>query len=251
MTAFLSIAGVWIAAFLTLGILSFLYKDNPFYKFAEHLVVGISAGYWFVTLWQTSFLSLVYDPFKADLTGGALFASSGGFLTFLGHLTVFVLGSMVWLRFYPKASWLARIPIAFVLGTGAGVAIPTYMQNNVLSQVAATLTLPIVPTSWQVQVAALLGSSPPGGDPVTWWKALFNLLLVGGTACGLVYFFFSKEHKGVTGKAANVGIWVLMIGFGATFGSTVMSRVSLLVGRFEFLLNTWFLDSFWRLIFPK
>ena len=38
--------GVWIAVFLTLSIFSFLYKDNPFYKVAEHIFVGVSAGYW-------------------------------------------------------------------------------------------------------------------------------------------------------------------------------------------------------------
>ena len=47
--------GVWIGAFLTLCILSFLYKDNPFYKFAEHLFIGISAAYWMVMgFWTTS-----------------------------------------------------------------------------------------------------------------------------------------------------------------------------------------------------
>ena len=35
-----------MAAFLTLAIFSFLYKDNPFYKFAEHLFVGVSAAFW-------------------------------------------------------------------------------------------------------------------------------------------------------------------------------------------------------------
>ena len=37
--------GIWIAAFLTLCIYSFLYRDNPFYRFAEHLFVGVSLGY--------------------------------------------------------------------------------------------------------------------------------------------------------------------------------------------------------------
>ena len=36
--------GVWIAALLTLGIFSFLYKDNPVYKFCEHLFVGVRPG---------------------------------------------------------------------------------------------------------------------------------------------------------------------------------------------------------------
>ena len=37
--------GIWVAAFLTFAIYSFLYADNPVYKLAEHLFVGVSAGY--------------------------------------------------------------------------------------------------------------------------------------------------------------------------------------------------------------
>jgi hypothetical protein len=55
----------------------------------------------------------------------------------------------------------------------------------------------------------------------------------------LVYFFFSLEHKGVVGKTARVGVWFLMITFGAAFGFTVMGRITLLVGRFDFLFNDW------------
>ncbi len=40
------IVGAWIAVFLTLAIFSYLYRDNPFYKIAEHVFVGVSAGYW-------------------------------------------------------------------------------------------------------------------------------------------------------------------------------------------------------------
>ncbi len=47
-----------VAAFLTLCIFSFLYRDNPFYRFAEHLIVGISAGYWIAILYHTSLTDL-------------------------------------------------------------------------------------------------------------------------------------------------------------------------------------------------
>ena len=68
---------------------------------------------------------------------------------------------------------------------------------------------------------------------------LYNPILIVGTLCCLVYFFFSKEHKGATGGAATVGIWFLMVSFGAGYGYTVMSRVSLLIGRFQYLLENW------------
>jgi hypothetical protein len=45
--------GVWVGALLTLFIFSFLYKDNPLYKLAEHLFVGISAGYYIVLNYWT------------------------------------------------------------------------------------------------------------------------------------------------------------------------------------------------------
>ena len=52
-----------------------------------------------------------------------------------------------------------------------------------------------------------------------------------------VYFFFSKEHTGTIGRISKIGIYFLMIKFGASFGFAVMGRVSLLIGRFEDLIN--------------
>jgi len=69
--------------------------------------------------------------------------------------------------------------------------------------------------------------------------SLTGLIMFMGVFCGLIYFFFSKEHTGFFGGAANVGIWFLMITFGASFGYTVMSRMSLLIGRIDFLLVDW------------
>ena len=71
------------------------------------------------------------------------------------------------------------------------------------------------------------------------WTNFWNILIVIGVICGVIYFFFSKEHKGLFGGLAKVGIWVLMIGFGASFGYTVMARISLLIGRAQFLYYDW------------
>ena len=64
-------------------------------------------------------------------------------------------------------------------------------------------------------------------------------IVVIGVISTLIYFYFSKEHKGVLGATAKVGIWFIMIAFGAHFGYTVMGRVSLLIGRVQFLIETW------------
>jgi hypothetical protein len=69
--------------------------------------------------------------------------------------------------------------------------------------------------------------------------SIWNLVSVFGTLACLTYFFFSIEHKGAVGRVARVGTWILMITFGAMFGYTVMGRIALLTGRFEFLFIDW------------
>jgi hypothetical protein len=65
------------------------------------------------------------------------------------------------------------------------------------------------------------------------------LVVVVGVISTLIYFYFSKPHTGALGVTAKVGIWFIMISFGAHFGFTVMGRVSLLIGRGQFLIEDW------------
>lgn len=220
--------GIWIAAFLTLCIYSFLFKDNPFYKFAEHLFVGVSAGYWVAKLYTDTLVPNLYIPLKTDIvsltqaTGGLAILKLLG--SFLVHLIPGVLGVMMLCRLFPKIAWISRWSLAFVVGTTAGITIVTRLQADVIAQVSGTLE----------NIFA-------GGN---WVATLNNLILLVGVICGLIYFFFSREHKGIVfGGASRIGIYFLMVAFGASFGYTVMARISLLIGRMQFLIFDW-LGSF-------
>jgi hypothetical protein len=210
------IIGIWLAAFLTLAIFSFLYHDNPVYKLAEHIFVGISAGYGVVITWHEAVVPLLIDPLfrpeRLELAAPNYIVIIPGFL-----------GLLMFSRFFPRYDWLSRWPIAFVMGLYSGLTIPASVQANLLPQLHATL-LPIWP-----------------GVEVSAWAALSNLLLVVGVICTLAYFYFSREHTGTLGGASRVGIFFLMVAFGAGFGNTVMARVSLLIGRVQFLYHDWWL----------
>ena len=71
------------------------------------------------------------------------------------------------------------------------------------------------------------------------WASLRNAGLVFGVLACLAYFFFSVEHRGLVGRLARVGVWYLMITFGASFAFTVMGRIALLAGRITFLFDDW------------
>jgi hypothetical protein len=188
--------GTLIAALLTLCIFSFLYKDNPFYKFAEHLLVGISVGYILVIAFNTTVTPKLINPIFNE----------GKFV----YIIPGILGLFMFARFWNKYVWLSRISIALIIGAGAGVSIPATIQAKILAQMQ---------------------------DSMTNFGTINGIIIFVALATTLAYFFFSKEHKGWFGATARVGTWFLMIFFGATFGYTVMSRISLLIGRMQFLLG--------------
>lgn len=199
---------IWIGAFLSLCIFSFLYKDNPFYKFAEHLFVGVTNGY-FLTF--TVHRVLVPNLFKPLFEGK------------LWLIISFIVGALYVARFIPKVSWLVRIPIAITIGYYTGASIPAVIQTDIIRQIQGTI---LTPQNFQAWHAGTMG--------VVW-----SIILFIGVLCTLSYFYFSREHKGVLGVTSKIGIIFIMIGFGAAFGYTVMARISLLIGRLQFLLGDW------------
>ncbi len=223
--------GIWIGAILTLGILSFLYKDNPFYKLSEAIFLGISAGYWFVSLFWQNLVPKLFDNlgitkllgFGADDGAIQNIFLHGRYDERIWYLIAAILGIMMLLRLVPKVGWVSRWPLAFVVGTTSGVYLTRYLASNALTQINNTLK-------------DFISIGQPG---FLGWGNLNSLVILLGVITGLVYFYFSKEHKGITGGAAKIGIYFLMITFGASFGYTVMSRMSLLIGRLDFLYGDW------------
>ncbi|NNF06735.1 MAG: hypothetical protein HKN21_08240 [Candidatus Eisenbacteria bacterium] len=209
---------LWIGAFLTLMIFSFLYKDNPFYKFAEHLFVGVSAAYWMVqAFWSTLIPNLfgklyppMVEPFLPEIAG-----NEADFF----KLIPLVFGIFLLMRLVPPWAVVARLAMGLVIGFAAGTNLTRYLQSDFISQIDHTL-LPLI-------------AFDDAGFSLR--ETIKNLMVVSGVVAGLIYFFFSAEHKGLFGKASRYGIWVLMVSFGAAFGYTVMARISLLTGRMNFL----------------
>jgi|TARA_B100000959_G_scaffold220452_1_gene232998 hypothetical protein len=241
------IISAWLYVLLTLCIFSFLYKDNPFYKAAEHLFVGVSAGYvavlsfWqqvqpnlFGRLWPsrvdvddgsilTSIWYAIYEIFNVITTGFGVLDRSifpeGGIKGFeeirIIYMIPFILGIFMLLRLVPKLGWLARWAIAYIVGMAAGLRFYGFLNSNVLNQIKASAI-----------------------DFTSDWGTIINGLIVFiGTLTGLIYFFYSTEHKGVVGRLSRIGIYFLMIKFGAAFGFAVMGRISLLIGQFNYLTD--------------
>ena len=200
--------GVWCVVLLTLSIFSYLYGDNPFYKAAEHIFVGVSAGYIFtITFWDTIWPNLFGRLFPDYVKAGFEFDWT--------YIFPFVLGVFMLFRLSKKYDWLSRISIAYIVGMMAGLKFYVFLNSNLLTQIKSS-------------TVNLSG---------TYFSIINEFIILIGVISGLVYFFFSKEHTGVIGKVSRIGVYFLMIKFGASFGFAVMGRISLLIGRFEELIE--------------
>ncbi len=232
---------VTCSAFLTLAILSFLYKDNPFYKFAEHLYVGISAGYWMSQgFWSTIVGNLIprlseslSGFFKQPYNPGEWIG--GFFYTNWMYFIPVVFGILLLMRLSSKYGYISRWALAFIVGTTAGLQFIRYLRSDFIEQISSTFVPLLVDWQGIGHFFSNFSLSATG----QFAAMVSNWIIFLGVLCGLIYFYFSKEHTGLFGKASRFGIWILMVTFGASFGYTVMGRVSLLVGRITFLFRDW------------
>jgi hypothetical protein len=228
-------AGLAVATLLTLCIYSMLYRDNPFFKTAEHLFVGLSAAYGFIYAWRDLIRPQLLDalfrrcwmpghPVADPAQPPAYAARTRDWISLdlikplepsenLWLLIPLVLSLFILLRFHPKLSWLSRWSFAFIVGYSSGTVIPFSISATIFKQMQPMLEAP--GGSWDVQVR--------------------NLLILAGVVSVLVYFFFSVEHVGLVKHVSKVGTFFLMIAFGASFGNTVTAREALLIKRLQIL----------------
>ena len=199
----------WITGILSLMILSFLYKENPFYRFAEHVYVGTSAAHSLIATWHNTLRPAIDNSMKVEGQWWLILPMA--------------LGLLIYFNMYRPLSWLARMPMAYWIGYNAGMYFSIREIQPWMASILATM---------RPLIAMPGGSFNLGGT-------LSNIILIASVSCVLIYFFFTIEHTGVFSYAAQYGRYAIMLGLGASFGNTVAARVSLLIGRWEFIFGTW------------
>ncbi|MDP2858173.1 MAG: hypothetical protein Q8P50_09385 [Bacillota bacterium] len=205
----LKVLGTWVAAIGTLAVYSYLYKENALFRAVEYILVGLTTAHLTVMGYQN-----VFDvAIKPVMTG-----------TKTLMIVPIILGLLLYTRWFKQYSWVSRIPVSFMLAVAAAVTITGNIDANFMRQVRATM-VPI--------------------------KNFDGLVVLVGTVGTLMYFFFmtipggsrAKGNAGILARVlaggAELGRWVMMVAFGASFGAAVMSRIGLFIGRLQFLFGDW------------
>ncbi|MBW3622447.1 MAG: hypothetical protein KY468_03450 [Armatimonadetes bacterium] len=207
---------LWAGVICTLAIFSLLYKENPVFRFFEHLFIGVATGYTLSRAWS--------DILKPKLW----FALVGSGEDPGGRWWMFVallIGLLYYAIYFRRFAWMSRLLIGVMMGFAAGLAFQG-IATNYGPQIAGAFN-PLLPRPGMT-ISGLINN----------WVMTLTLIAV------MTYFFFAfeQQNKGVQ-NTAKVGRWLLMISFGAIFGQTIMARMALATGRLSFLID-FFRDPF-------
>ena len=256
----------WVIAFFSLCIFSFLYKNNPFYKFAIHVILGLMVGYMFVQQVVIGLSTSFFSPILLELGE----SSPDWWNLVIQRIIPFVIASLIFTLLIPGRQWMKNIPLGLVLGYGMGLMMVTSLESNVFVQLRKTLQpatavfasgsffrdrwpqwaqfVPMLSLSVVVALTLLyqFRMRLPQIKTVIYAALLIfiisltdSLVILIGVMTVLSYFFFSFERDGLVEEVSRVGLTFMMVYFGAVFGSTLMTRMQIFIGQVDFLAFKW------------
>lgn len=227
--------GLFIAFILTLMVFSYIFGDNALFKLAGHIFVGVAVGYAIVIIWYQ-----VLAPELQDLSQALLSPTENSVGILLATVPALLLCALLLLKISPRQSSLANVlgslPLAFVLGVGAALAIGGALLGTLMPQISATVALSLNPNHFT--------ETDEWAVALEW---LSHFIMIIGTVGTFAYFTFAVRATGPLGGLrevivrfwAGMGRVMIIITLAALFANTVSSRVALLVSRLQFLTGFW------------
>ena len=216
----------------TISIFAILYKDNPIFRFAEHLFIGLATGYGLIVSWYTYAEPKWFDPMMPSSVIHVV--NPGDVRGQWWFIFAFLIGLLFFTVFVQRWAWMNRFALfIFAFGFFAGAALQSFMGGlgpQLVAMFKATPATVYRPADMPGGVNNFQ-ISHAGPWFHLWWLLAFLVL-----TCTMTYFVFSIEHKSEwIRKPANAGRYFIMITLGAIFGTTVMARFALAIERLDFL----------------
>ena len=193
---------VWVTAICIIIAFSILWKDNLIFRIASHLMVGLSVGY----TWVASIKGINHIGIEPLLAGD------------LFYIIPLTLGVLLFLSLTKKYSGISLYPLAIVFSTSVVLVGRSAIDAMVIKEIGQ-MSLSLFPSTLS--------------------NFINNYIIIVFCFLGIFYFYFSREMTGSLKKLNTIGRYALVIIFGAAYGGTVMSRLSVLITQLGFLVKVW------------
>jgi hypothetical protein len=218
------ISGV-LSFFFTILILSYLIGDNPLFRIAVYIFVGVASGYVAVVIWWQVVVPRLLAPSVEAVLTGSLVDKFVMLVPLLG--SAFIL-----MKISPRLAGIARIAMAFLVGAGAAVIIAGALIGTLLPQVEATINF--------------FDRGAAAARNIDFLEVAGNgVIILAGAVTSLIYFHFGARPKadssmhrlGLIEILAWVGRIFIGITLGAVFAGVYAAALTALIERISSLVN--------------
>jgi hypothetical protein len=206
-----------ISFLLTVMVLTYLIGDNPVFRVAVYLFIGVSAGYAAAVAWHQVLYPRLLIPLFAGSMAERLLA-----------LVPLILGLLLLFKLSPRTARLGSPSMAYLVGVGAAIVVGGAVMGTIFPQTRASMNAFNLTSAGQ-----------------SWPKQLFEgVVMLIGTVTTLVYFHYGA--KATTsgpqrGKVVDVLAWVgqifIAITFGVLFSGVLVAALTALIERFSFMVT--------------
>jgi hypothetical protein len=211
---------VWTLAafFLTVLVLSYILGDNPLFRIATYLLVGVSAGYVTVLIIYQVLITRLFNPFL-----------SGNLQQKLLLLIPIALGFLLLFKLFPKLSSIGNVSMGFLVGVGVAIAIGGAITGTLFGQIQGAISGFDLSAAQGNAIGQLAG----------------GIFLLGGTITSLAYFHFGARSRTEPTPArppvveilAKIGQIFIAVTFGSLFAGVLAAAVTALIERLDFIIG--------------
>lgn len=215
-TEFIEFLSAIIGLVLTLMVFSYLIGDNPLFRVAVYLFIGVASGYAAAVVWHQVLVPKLFQPL---ITFNPLAIIS------------FVFGISLLAKLLPRVSWLGSFAMAVLVGVGAAAAVGGALLGTLMPQAQAT-----------INGFDMLAAGNVGEVASRFFEG--GVMLI-GTVVTLASFHFSAsraadgvpQRNRIIEGIAWVGRLFIAITLGAIFAGVYMSALTAMIERLSSILN--------------
>ncbi len=197
---------------LTVMVFSYLIGDNPMFRIAVYLFIGVASGYAAVVVWHSVLVPKLFDQLAAGPIQLAL------------SIVPLILSVSLLAKLSPRISWIGNFAMAVLVGVGAATAVGGALVGTLIPQVEAAMDA--------------FNS-----------RSIFALtegaIMLVGTVVTLAYFQFGAKRaadgtvkrNAIFEMLAWLGRIFIAVTFGVLFAGVYMAALTAMIERLSSIIN--------------
>lgn len=214
----IEVLSAFIGLILTLMVFSYLIGDNPLFRIAVYIFIGVASGYAAAVVWNSVLTPKLFAPLS-DPNQLVLLA------------VPLILSISLLTKLSPRISWMGNFAMAVLVGVGAATALGGALRGTLIPQAQASMDA--------------LNFRTASSGSMAIFQVIEGFVMLAGTVLTLAYFQFSAKRNtdgsvrrnAIFETFAWLGRIFISITFGVLFAGVYMAALTAMIERLSSMIN--------------